>query len=74
MTEQQAKQIAFNALNKRYRVLAPAAEAVVTFPEFNPFRAAQPIARVDWPATVAMRDVTLTHFIQDGTPVLAEVK
>jgi len=74
MNDTQAKQIAFNALNKRYRILMPASEAVVTFPEFDPFRAVQPIARVDWPAIVAMRNVTLTHFIHDGAPVVPEVQ
>lgn len=73
MSNTQAKRIAFNALNKRHRILMPAAEAVVTFPAFNPFRAVQPIARVDWPAIVSMRNVTLTHFILDGTAVVPEV-
>ena len=75
MTNEAAfKQIAFRALNCAYAVLAPESEAVVTYPEFDPCRAAQPIARVDWPAVVNMRNVTLVHFIFDGAPVPQEAK
>ena len=70
MTENEAKKIAFFHLNRSFRILMPAAEATVTFPEFNPFRAANIIARVDWPAIVAFRSVTCTHFICDGDAVV----
>ena len=66
MTINEAKRLAFRELNKRSRVLAPAAEAQVTFPEFDPCRAVEVIAVVKWPAIVNMREVTFSHVICDG--------
>ena len=66
MTNEEAKRTAFCELNRKWRVLAPASEAVVTYPEFDPCRAAKIIARVDWPAIVNCREVICTHFICDG--------
>ena len=63
---QQIKRVAFRALNVRWRVLAPASEATVTFPEFDPCKARNPIARVAWPCIVGMRETTATHFVFDG--------
>ena len=68
MTTAEAKRIAFRHLNTRYRILAPASEATVTFPEYDPCRAVQPIAIIRWPATVNCRSVVCHHVINDGDP------
>jgi len=60
---------AYLMLNSKRAILAPKSEAVVTFPDFDPCRPVQVIARVDWPATVNMRNVTLTHFVMDGDAI-----
>lgn len=65
------KQAAFNALNKRYRILASASKAWVEYPAFNPFWAVQPIAIIHWPATVACRNVVLIHVIHEGDAIPA---
>ena len=57
---------AYTALNKKNRILAPAAKAIIEHPDFDPCRAVQVIARVYWPATVNMAEVTLCHIINDG--------
>ncbi len=41
-------------------------QATVSYPDFNPCRAYQPIARVDIPALNNMEEVTLTHYIYDS--------
>ena len=64
--ELEMKQLAFLALNKHGRVLAPASEARVIYRDFDPCRATQPIANVEWPAIVAMKPVILIHVVMDG--------
>jgi hypothetical protein len=59
MTETEAKRHAYFHLNNRHRVLAPGREATITYPAFDPCKAATVIARVDWPAIVDGREVTL---------------
>ena len=67
MTEhEQIIKMAFGELNKKYRILAPAAEAKIQYPDFDPCKAIQAIARVYWPATVNMVEVILCHTINDG--------
>jgi len=63
------KRVAYCELNRRFRVLAPANEATVEFPDFNPFLPVQVVAFVRWPATVGMRQVVLTHAVMDGAAV-----
>ena len=67
--EKQMIQVAFRALNTRYRVLAPEAEARVIWQDFNPCRPVQVVAIVEWPAVVGMQEVTLEHAIYDGAAV-----
>jgi len=69
MTETEAKRVAYRELNRRFRILAPASEAIVSFPEYDPCRAANIIARIDWPATVNCRETMCTYFVCDGDPV-----
>jgi hypothetical protein len=64
--ENEIKQAAYKALNTKYRVLSPASEARVIYRPFDPCRAVQVVAIVEWPATVAMRKVTLIHVIREG--------
>jgi hypothetical protein len=66
MTENEAKRIAFFHLNRRWRILAPVADAEVTFPVFDPCRAVPVIAIVEWPCYVNCRAVLATHVICDG--------
>ena len=63
---QQILAIAYRKLNTRYRVLASSHEAVVIWRDFDPCKAVQAIATVHWPATVAMRNVIITHTIMEG--------
>jgi len=44
-------------------------KATVSFPEFDPCKARQPVARVDVPAVYGAREIVLTHFIMDGDPI-----
>ncbi len=68
--KQQIIQTAFNSLNKKNHILAPSHDATITFPDFDPCKPVQVIARVNWPATVNMRSVILTHCIMDGDSIL----
>jgi hypothetical protein len=63
---EQIKKAAFRALNVSWRILSPASEATVIFPEFDPCRARMPIAIVKWPCIVNMREAIATHAIHDG--------
>jgi len=66
MSEQDAKRTAYRHLNRHGRVLAPASAATVTFPAFDPVRAAMPLAIVVWPCWINCRPTVLTHAIFDG--------
>jgi len=71
MTEtQQMINAAFNALNTKHRILAPASEARVIWADFDPCRARQVIARVEWPAFINCREVVLVHIVHDGDEAL----
>jgi len=63
--EKQILDVAYNHLNRRFRVLAPASEARIIWREFDPCKAIQAVATVEWPATVAMRNVICTHTIME---------
>ena len=70
MTTAEAIKTAYAHLNIRRNILAPASNATVEFPAFNPCRACQAIAIVSWPATVhtalSIKDVVLKYVIRDG--------
>jgi len=74
MTEAEAINIAYFHLNKRHHILAPKSEAYVRWRDFCPCRAVQPIATIYWPATVNMKEVVLTHTIQDGDAVVPNIR
>jgi len=68
LNKTQILRTAYRALNTPYRILAPANEARITYPEFSPFRAVQVITIVEWPGITSCSDNTLNfkHVIRDG--------
>ena len=55
-------------LNKKHRILAPAEEAWITYPDFDPCRPIETVAVVHWPATVNLKEVILTYAISNNDP------
>lgn len=67
MTErEQILKTAFRELNKKRYIIGDPAEATITYPDFDPCRAVQAVAIIEWPAIMHCRPITLTHIIYDG--------